>query len=196
MIGLPTELLSPSALSPEGLAARDVLMLLLAAVCGITDAWKGKVYNAVTIPGILMGFYFNWLLQGAPGLILAGQGFLLGFAVFFFFFLIGKKGRAMSGGDVKLMGMVGAFAGPVFTIWAMFLGSLVGAFFAFAVLVKRGRLFSTLFGMARYAGAKVLPGGGKPEMPEDAKARIPYGFAITIGTFWAYVLYLVWGGLG
>ena len=86
--------------------------------------------------------------------------------------------------------MVGAFQNPVFTVWAMFFASLIGAFFAIALLVWRGKLLRTLGGMLRHAGTRLLPFVKNAEFPEEAGLTVPFGFAIALGVYWTYLLWL------
>ncbi len=73
--------------------------------------------------GLLLSHWTTGLLHSIMGTLLGGGGFLiLGFTVS----RILKK-KALGGGDVKLMAMVGAFLGPIGVLITAFVGALLGA---------------------------------------------------------------------
>lgn len=85
------------------------VLLAVAVVCAITDLWKGKIYNAVTYPAMAIGVVLALAQHGAPGIFYALGGFAVGFFPAFVLFALG----GMGGGDVKLLGAIGAIAGAI-----------------------------------------------------------------------------------
>lgn len=125
------------------------LMIALVAVAAVTDLRQRRIYNATTYPGIVAAVLGNmagdtlvslgWIDEsvcrrlGWIGAWPSLAGFLLCFGVMvvcFVFFRIG-------GGDVKLIGMIGAFVGPERGLEAMLWTLVLGASIALAVLVWR-----------------------------------------------------------
>jgi len=87
--------------------AINMVFLLVLLVCGITDVFRQRIYNLVTYPAIIMGITLNTVGSGWKGLRFSLIGFAVGFLLFLIFFLLGGLG----GGDVKLMGAIGALQG-------------------------------------------------------------------------------------
>lgn len=84
-----------------------VLLFIIFVISAYTDLAHHKVYNWVTIPGIIAGLLLNFAFQGFQGLGNSLLGLIIGGGLFLIFFLMG----GMGGGDVKLMGAVGALGG-------------------------------------------------------------------------------------
>lgn len=157
-----------------------VLLLALAVACAVTDLWKGRIYNSVTYPAIAAGFIVHVALSGAPGLWIALGGFAVGFFPAFILFALG----GMGGGDVKLLGAIGAIAGAVPATETLLLAFLFGGFFALGKLAWHGRLFNTLGRTLRTLGGFIIPGlGRKPlERPGEDRLTVRFGVAICIAT--------------
>lgn len=132
-----------------GLTISFGLLTLLVAVATYTDLRRGKIYNATTYPGILAALLINavgslidrqsWLDQQGRAIVgwiglgpsvmglLACGGILIVCFVFF----------KLSGGDVKLMAMIGAFLGPREGIEVLLWTFVIGAAIAVILLVWR-----------------------------------------------------------
>lgn len=93
-----------SAAVTAGFAA-DFVLVCLAVISAVTDLWRGRVYNAVTVPGILAGLVFAAQRAGAPGIldVFCSVGFTA--LVLFPFYRAGGLGA----GDIKLLSAVSAF---------------------------------------------------------------------------------------
>lgn len=110
--------------------------------------------DRVTLGGMILGVpasYFVPELQFTPGIAvprsgLEAVGWSLGGLAFGFFFLWGLRAvaskafrkEALGFGDVKLLGAIGAFFGPVAALFTVVLSSIVGSIVGIA-LVLRGR---------------------------------------------------------
>jgi prepilin peptidase CpaA len=163
--------------------APAVVLLLVAIACAITDLWKGKIYNAITYPTVLIGFALQIWQHGAPGLWYALGGFAVGFFPAFLLFALG----GMGGGDVKLLGAIGAVAGAVAATETLLLAFVFGGLFALGKLAWHGRLFATLGRTLRVLGGYVVPGLGRAAPPEAPALTVRFGVAICLGalaTLW------------
>ncbi|RME02944.1 MAG: hypothetical protein D6805_08280 [Planctomycetota bacterium] len=173
---------------------RGMLFLLL-VVCAYTDLAKGKVYNWCTLPAIVLGlfgnlFYGYALTQSwwSPPLIGSILGLLVGSSVFFLLYLMGGFGA----GDMKLMGAIGALSGNLsFLVSAMVYTSLVGAMMAFGVLIWKGKLLSGLRSSFHLLFSTNKKKTAQERQLEETTILIPYGFAISVGTLWAYFVELL-----
>jgi prepilin peptidase CpaA len=140
-----------------------VSLLLTAA---LIDAHAWRIPNALTVGGalaaVLLGFTQpdpgGWAPMAAPA------GWLVGLLVALPLYLA----RALGGGDVKLIAMVGAFVGPSHVLAAVLLIFITGGVLAL-VRVARQRAWGALF-MRLQSGAATSLG------------RMPYAWSICVGT--------------
>jgi prepilin peptidase CpaA len=168
-----------------------VLLLGLLAVAAVTDFQRHKIYNWTTYPGILLAWAWNGAgevvartrpptisLLERLGWIGLGQslfGFLLCGGVLLICYLI--FGGQISGGDVKMIAMMGALMGPQRGFEAMLWTFVLGFCIAVSILVWRvGPLRLIALGLRRAAGLLRLgPGPLKPE--EQAVLKLPLSLA-------------------
>ncbi len=162
-----------------------VTLLALAVTCAVTDVWRGRIYNAITYPAIVLGFVLQLALHGLPGLWSALGGFAVGFFPAFVLFALG----GMGGGDVKLLGAVGAIAGAVAATETLILAFLFGGVFALGKLAWHGRLFRTLGRTLRVLAGFVVPGLGRQPLDDGKQPRLEVRFGVaicvaTLATLW------------
>jgi prepilin peptidase CpaA len=157
-----------------------VLLCLVAVACAVTDLVKGRIYNAITYPAIAAGFVVQIALGGGSGFFIALSGFAVGFFPAFVLFALGGLG----GGDVKLLGAVGAIGGAVPATETLLIAFLVGGLFALGKLAWHGKLFVTLGRTLRTLAGFVVPGvSRKPlEKPGEERLTVRFGLAICIAT--------------
>ena len=168
-------------------AAREAILLALVVAAAFTDLAYGKVYNWATLPAIVLGLLLGYVLggvnQGQFSLVQSGLGIALAGGIFGVFFLLGAFGA----GDLKLAVAVGALKGWSFALAAIAYAALVGGVVALAVLVWKGQLRR---GLRDSLTAVVRPGKLDKGLGADSPARltVPYGFAISAGTLWAWLI--------
>lgn len=163
--------------------APAVVLLFVAVTCAVTDLVKGKIYNAVTYPAMALGLVLSIWQHGASGIWFALGGFAVGFFPAFVLFALG----GMGGGDVKLLGAIGAIAGAVAATETLILAFLVGGVFALGKLAWHGRLFSTLGRTLRAIGGTFWPGLGPARNGDEARLEVRFGVAICVAlvaTLW------------
>lgn len=78
-------------------------------MASVSDLRTRKLPNWLTVPAFVAGLAFHGVTGGWSGLGQALAGFAVGFGILFVLWLIGGGG----GGDVKLMGALGAWLGPI-----------------------------------------------------------------------------------
>ena len=85
--------------------AADIVLISLAVLSAATDLYRGKIHNAVTVPGLLAGLFFSVQQSGAPGIldVFCAVGFT-GLVLFPFY-----KAGGLGAGDIKLLAAVSAF---------------------------------------------------------------------------------------
>ena len=171
--------------------AREIILLALLVVAAFTDLAYGKVYNWCTVPAMLVGVALAYVVggvdQGDFNLVQSGLGVLLAAAIFGVLFLLGAFGA----GDLKLMVAIGALKGWYFTLAAIAYSALIGGILALGVLVWKGQLRR---GLRDTLVAAVRPGKLEKTVGADSPARltVPYSFAISAGTLWAWLRFEAW----
>ncbi len=165
------------------LAPNDLLLIALVSACAITDVRRGKIFNAVTYPAIVIGLAMaigGW----GSSVQSATLGFLVGGVSLYVFFAFGWMG----GGDVKLMAAVGAIRGYPFILNAMFYSIFLAGTGAALILIWRGQT-SAVFGDLVAVIRRVF---GLSAMPLDSipprGGSFPFGAAIAVGTVTALLL--------
>ncbi len=156
--------------------------MAIAAAATVTDLRSRTVPNRLTAAGAALGLCLNFWTAGTAGLGRSIAGAAAGFCLFLPFFLLG----GMGGGDVKLMGALGACAGALLIVQTALAASIAGALLALAVAAKSGLMRRTLANtgrlLARWARRGPRP---DPELNLDAPGvlSIPYAVPIAAGLF-------------
>ncbi|MDK2785234.1 MAG: prepilin peptidase CpaA [Bacillota bacterium] len=169
------------------MATADYFLILVVAVCTYTDFKCRKIYNAVLFPAAAIGFASNFYAGGLAGGLTAVKGMMLGMALLLVPFIMGGMGA----GDVKLLGVVGAFKGPDF-VWAVFLyTAIVGGVISIIIMIRSGgfwaRIRAALFTLLSLLG--FMPRLNFLDTIYTSSAQtFPYGIAIGVGTALAYFL--------
>ena len=106
--------------------AAAVYMVLSSALVAVVfiDIDHMIIPDAITLPGIPIGLLCAWLFLPLS-ITDALLGMLVGGGILFIIAVIAPQG--MGGGDIKLLGMVGAFLGWKSALITIFLGSFVGS---------------------------------------------------------------------
>ena len=147
------------------LAVVRVLFACALIVLFVTDLQHKILPNVITLPGIAVGFACSLFL--APGWrdsllgIVAGGGVLFAIAETYYR-VRGEDGLGM--GDVKLLGMIGAFLGWKLVLLTLVLASFTGSIFGVALIVLgRGNMkYALPFGTFLAVGAIVAAIWGTP----------------------------------
>ena len=151
-----------------GLTALAVVRIFFACaliVLFVTDLQHKILPNVITLPGIAVGFACSLFLP--PGWrdsligIVAGGGVLFAIAETYYR-VRGEEGLGM--GDVKLLGMIGAFLGWKLVLLTLVFASFTGSVFGVALIaLGRGNMkFALPFGTFLAVGALVSAIWGTP----------------------------------
>lgn len=152
-----------------------VALLVFTGVAAVGDVRRLRIPNKLVVAGIAVAVLFALYDRGTGGLLHAAAGLAVGVLVLMPFHLL----KMMGAGDVKLMGMVGAFLGPVDGFCATLATMLAGG----AVSVW------WLWRMRR--NHKESPQGGGQAV-DTREMRMPYGVAIFLGTLAWLVIRWAW----
>jgi Flp pilus assembly protein protease CpaA len=187
----------------------DAAQLLLFAGVGGTlavgAAWDlrtRRIPNLLTGGSALLGLAFNLALHQQQGALHSLEGWVAGVLLLSLPFLLG----GMGGGDLKLLGAVGAWAGAVVAFNTLFFGSLIASVMALGLLIVRRQLLATLSPVLSWLGgglvlalALISPRAwalvptassfGRPASePVRPRLAVPYGPALALGGLLALFL--------
>jgi prepilin peptidase CpaA len=160
-------------------------VLLTGLIATVTDFWKRKIYNWLTLPAMVVGLGLNSWQHGLAGTANSLSGWLLGGGLFMGLGLLGM----MRGGDIKLAAAIGALIGWKLTVSALYYAALMGGVFALLWAALHGTLWATLKRVGRALYAAAAP-GMKPEaeLAGSETEPMPYGVAIA----WGAIAALFW----
>jgi len=151
-----------------------------AAICVATDLTTRRIPNVVTGPAMLTGTTLNWMLFGTAGLATGLGGLGLGLLILTPPFALG----GIRGGDVKMMGSIGAFVGPWHLFVGLIVGLMLGGIVATAAAARRGRLGETLSRTWRMVRDAALTASAEPlKEPTTLPGGIllPYSVPLALG---------------
>lgn len=164
-----------------------VVFTALAAVC---DVRTKKLPNALTVPAFVAAIIFHLCYGlvtagfGGAGhqLLFALGGFATGFGILLVLWLIGSGG----GGDVKFMGALGAWLGPVLTVEVFLVSAAIVVLGAMGVLVWEFCRLGIRRSRERYLESRG-PGAGSPER-RTRRRLMPFGVPAALATWLVLVV--------
>ncbi len=175
--------------TPVPLPVGIVLMLLVLGA-SVYDIRFRRIPNWISVTGVVLGLVLNSFLQqqgsrifGLQGLVFSLEGLALGFGLYFVLYAL----RAMGAGDVKLMGAVGALAGPRDWFGIFLFTAILGGVLALMVIVLRGRVKKTFWNVGYILGEMRH---GRPayinreelDVKNPKSVGLPHGAVIAVGT--------------
>jgi prepilin peptidase CpaA len=152
----------------------SVAIILFTSVAVVTDLKSRQIPNWLTVSSFALALIFHLFTGGWSGLLLSIGGFATGFGILLVLWLIGGGG----GGDVKLMGAIGAWVGPVPTVM-IFVGSTVCAVVCMFALV--------IWQAAKAGQATTENEGANPAKNSLTKQSLPFAVPASMAT-WIVVL--------
>jgi prepilin peptidase CpaA len=161
--------------------------LAVTTLAVIWDLAERRIPNAITVAAMLGGLVGHALTGGIGGVGWSAGGLVVGLALLLVPALMG----GMGGGDLKLMGALGALVGARQVFDIALLSGVAGGVLALAEALRRGVLKTALGRAAALclpwrtgskAGTSATGSGTVGEL-----GSIPYGVAIGVGT-WICVL--------
>ena len=165
------------------------LVLVEAAVI---DGMKLKVPNWLTFHLVLGGLGYAAWSGGSAAFLWSLGGAAVGLALLLPLYAIGGMGA----GDVKLLAGVGAWVGPVLTLWSFVTSAVVGGVMAVAMVAWSGDMIKHWV-QFQVIGHEILTVRNPAKLAAIAAERkprmmlLPYGIPIAVGT----IAYFAWKGL-
>jgi len=154
---------------------------VLVTLCVASDVRTRRIPNLLCGAGMAAGLVLNGIYFGSHGLLSSAVGLLVTVALLLFPFAMGGIG----GGDVKMMGAIGALLGP----YAGFATLLAGLAFGGAImgvhLARRRRLGETVLTVCTMVSASILGRSLDPlrvSATQPGAIALPYSLPLGLGT--------------
>ena len=160
--------------------AHAVSLGLAVVACG-WDLRTRRIPQLLTLGGALAGLAYHFAVGGWSAGMASATGWLVGIAIFFVPFALGGLGA----GDVKLLGAIGAWLGPMNAIWVGLYAGAAGGVLAIFVALTHGYLFQAvgnvgvLLAYWRLNGVRPLP---EITLEHSRGPRLAYAVPILAGT--------------
>ena len=149
-----------------------------------TDLLRGKIYNWLTLPMLVLGVMVQVFVAGWSGLGASLIGMVLALALFGGIYWVG----ALGAGDVKLLMAYGAWCGPVFVMEASLISILFGGCMAAGILIYQGKMKIFLAKIIRFIRSFLIK-ELELEFPQvDHRLKMPFGIPLVLSAvvtwFW------------
>jgi prepilin peptidase CpaA len=166
-----------------------VAFVALLVLASWYDLRERRIPNGLTVAGVVVALCIR-LAWGWGAVVMGAEGTAFALLVALAPFALGFLG----GGDVKLLGAVGAFVGVDRLFGTLLLVALVGGVLAVLEAGRRQALLRVLANIRGFAMQWVLFGraGLTPTIESPEAMTVPYGVAIAVGSLlWWFI-----GGVG
>jgi prepilin peptidase CpaA len=163
------------------LAPAHVIALAVAAIACVWDLRCRRIPNVLTLGAAVAAVGFHAVVGGIDGGVTSAAGWLVGVALLFLPFALG----GMGGGDVKLLGALGAWVGPADAVWLALYTGVAGGVLAILIAAMRGYLAQavgniwSLLMFWRVMGLKPMP---SLTLHSGRAPRMAYAAPILAGT--------------
>jgi len=154
--------------------------IAVAIVASAFDLRTRRIPNALTFGAAIAAVAFHVVVGGAIGLVTAAAGWALGVALFLPFFAL----RGLGGGDVKLLGAIGAWLGPAAILYVAFYSTLAGGVLGIVVALQTRYLRQALSNL-KFLGTFWLTVGLQPvesvSLDRKDTPRLAYAVPVLAG---------------
>lgn len=116
-----------------------VVVLVASVIATITDIWRFKVYNMLTMPLIISGPIFYSIVYGYEGTKESLIGMCFGFGIFIIPYILGGVGA----GDVKFIGGLGSWLGLTTIATVTVIGCLATGVYAIVLIITHKQIKTT-----------------------------------------------------
>jgi prepilin peptidase CpaA len=157
-----------------------IAVLGFVPLCMLSDVRSRRIPNPLSVAGVGVGVGLNVHYFGLTGLAMSTTGLVLAVVMLLAPFATGGIG----GGDVKMMGALGAMLGPRLILFGLIVGLALGGIIAALHAARRGMLRATVTGFARRIGAALRLGTIEPlrmSAGDGSGITLPYSVPLGLG---------------
>lgn len=152
----------------------------ISIIAAASDLAKGKIFNLLTLTGILVGLGASFFHGGMPLFTDSLLGVALAFILFVWIYL----SQYMGAGDVKLLMAFGAWGGMKFAVSVALLGVMLGGVLAAVLLLFKGELLEFIKKIYRFC-LTLFVKELELETPAIRRDRkLPFGVPLAIAAIW------------
>jgi prepilin peptidase CpaA len=157
-----------------------VAVLGFVPLCMLSDVRSRRIPNPLSVAGVGVGIGLNCHYFGLAGLAMSATGLVLAVGMLLAPFAAGGIG----GGDVKMMGALGAMLGPSHILFGLIVGLALGGIIAALHAARRGMQRATVSGFARRISAALKQGSAEPlrmTAGDGSGITLPYSVPLGLG---------------
>lgn len=158
-------------------------IVFISLVAAGTDIARGKIYNWLTLPGMIGGLAAMAVVSGWAGALDSLGGIGLGFLLYGVLFFMG----AMGAGDVKMLMALGAWGGWQFALHTGVLGIFIGGAVALVLLIATGRIGGFLRRIHHFFLSLTVKELAVEPPRLDRGFTMPFGVSIGAAAIWVAV---------
>lgn len=156
-------------------------LIVILLVAALIDLHTFKIPNIITIPAAVGALTYYAGQSGLSGLLFSLAGLGTGLLLLLIPYLM----NGLGGGDVKLMGVVGAFLGAKAVAAAFLFIAVIGGIYGINMLLLHREHFRGFFknrqaAVFEFLLTRRIPTGSYAQC--SSLPRLKYGLAITLGT--------------
>jgi prepilin peptidase CpaA len=162
------------------MATNQAVVLILGGIACVCDLRTRRIPNLLTFGGAAFAVVYSLVVSGTAGLVTSVGGWITGLALFLPMFALGGMGA----GDVKLAACLGAWLGPLATLFVALYAALAGGVMAVGLALATGyfrqamRNVWLLLAHWRVVGLRPLP---ELTLEGSRGPRLPFAVPIAIG---------------
>jgi prepilin peptidase CpaA len=158
----------------------QLIALGIALVAAGSDVATRRIPNALTFGAALTALAAHAWVGGWPGAAMALAGWAVGIALFLPVFALGGMGA----GDVKLLGALGAWLGPLAALWVALYSGIAGGVMGLVVAVFSGYLgqaFTNVSSLLMYWRVVGLRPAPELTLATNKGPRLAYALPVLAG---------------
>jgi len=166
----------------SGTPQSSIVVALVATVmiAAWSDLREWRIPNALLAPSAAAALMLSTFAQGGQGITLSLIGAAAGLFIFLPLYLL----KGMGAGDIKLMTVIGMYAGPDLTMDIALLSALIGGLWVIVLLNHEMSVepFKGPIGFFLRHKLQSKETEGKNVNQQNKRLLIPYGVVIAVGT--------------
>lgn len=167
-------------------------VFVISFIALLTDIVKGKIYNYLTLPSLLLGLCYSVYSFGLiPGILFSVLGITTAFLLFGWIYKLGFMG----GGDVKFLMALGAWGGYRYAEEVAIASIAIGGLLSFLILFVSGRIFKFLNRLNQFFLSIYVKELEFQLLEVDKTLTMPFGIPMAIAAVWVIIAHPLekWG---